>query len=66
MLLKLLDEYSSLFFYQLNLFIIYDIGIWSRSKGSDIIWTNILYNILSNEWKLKVAYQQNFLIGKKL
>ena len=24
------------------------------------------YNIVSNEWELKVVYQQNFLFGKKL
>ena len=26
---------------------------------------NILYNILSNEWELKIVYQQNFPVRKK-
>ena len=33
--------------------------------GLNTIWTNILYNIFSNEWEIKVAYQQNFPVGKK-
>ena len=55
------------FFYQSN----YSLSISvsrsrSRSRGLDIIWTNIFNNILNNEWELKVAYQQNFPVGKKL
>ena len=34
--------------------------MWSRSRGIDTIWTNILYNILRNEWELKVVYRQYF------
>ena len=51
-------------FLQTELFLIYPILIWSRSRGLDIIWTNIVNNILSIEWKLKIAYQQNFAAGK--
>ena len=37
------------------------------SFGQDqVISKNKPYNILSNEWELEVAYQQNFLAGKKL
>ena len=30
-----------------ELFLIYPILIWSRSRGLDVIWRNLLYNILS-------------------
>ena len=33
---------------------------------ADIIWANILYNILRNESELKLVYQQNFPLVKKL
>ena len=29
------------------------------------MWKNILHNILSNEWELKVVYQQIFNAGRK-
>ena len=49
-----------------ELFLIYPICMRSRSKDVDIIWTNILCNILSIEWELKIVYQQNFLVQKKI
>ena len=49
-----------------ELFFIYSILIWSKSMGIDILWTNMLYNILSNDWELTNAYQQHFPVGKKL
>ena len=52
------------FFISIHLFLIHPILIWSRSRGLDLIW--LLHNILSNEWELKVVYQQNFLVGKML
>ena len=48
-----------------ELFLIYPICMRSRSKDVDIISTNILCNILSIEWELKIVYQQNFLVQKK-
>ena len=49
-----------------ELFLLYSSLMWPRSRGTDIIWTNILYKILSNEWEFKFAYQQNFPLGKTL
>ena len=40
--------------------------MWQRSRVIDIIWTNILYDILNNEWELKFVYQQDFPLRKKL
>ena len=56
----LLNNFSvRIFFYQLKL--IYLILIWSRSRNYLYkIWTNILYNMLSIKWELKMPYQQNF------
>ena len=34
--------------------------MWSRSRGIDIIWTNIMYNTMSNQWERNVVFQQNF------
>lgn len=61
-------EYS---FYQkfslpTELFLIYPILIWSSSRSLDIIWANIFHKLLSNAWELKVGYQQNLLVWKKL
>ena len=36
----------------------------AKSRGMYTKWTNILCNILSNEWKLKFVYQQNFPLRK--
>lgn len=46
--------FSIRFFLSTELFVIYPILIWSRSRCSDIVWTNVFYDILSNEWELKV------------
>ena len=40
--------------------------VWSRSRVIDIIWKNMLYNKLSYEWGLKIVYQQNFPVEKKM
>ena len=47
-----------------ELFLIYPIFMWSRSRGIDIIWKKILHNILSNEWESKVVYQKTFQFEK--
>ena len=49
-----------------ELFLIYPILMWQRSRVTDIIWANILYNILPNESELKLVYQQNFPLVKTL
>ena len=59
-------SFSVRLFLPIELVLIHYILIWSRSRGLDVVWKNIFYNILSNEWELKVVYQQNFLAGKKL
>ena len=62
----LLNILSVWIFLPTGLFLIYLIIMWWRSRGLNIIWTDILYNILSNEWEMKIVYQQNFLVGKKI
>ena len=59
-------SFSVRLFLPIELVLIHYILIWSRSRGLDVVWKNIFYNILSNEWELKVVYQQNFLAGKKI
>ena len=44
----LLNIFSARIFLAIELFFIYAILIWSRSRGLDVIWTNMLYIILSN------------------
>ena len=64
---RLLNIFSvRIFFLPTKLFLIYPSLLWPRSRGTDIIWTNILYNILGNEWEPKFVYHQNFPLGKKL
>ena len=53
-------------FLRTELFLIYPILIWSRSRVIDIVWKNMLHNIPSNEWELKVVYQQSFPVEKKI
>ena len=59
-------SFSVRLFLPIELVLIHYILIWSRSRGLDVVWKNIFYNILSNEWELKVVYQQKFLAGKKI
>ena len=33
--------------------------MWPRSRGIDVIWANILYNIVINEWELIVFFHTN-------
>ena len=44
----LLNIFSARIFLAIELFFIYAILIWSRSRGLDVIWTNMLYIIRSN------------------
>ena len=53
------------FFLPTELLLIHPILIWPRPKCLDIIWKNILNNILSNDYKMQVVYHKNFLVGKK-
>ena len=59
-------SFTNIFNFQpTEIFLIYPILIWSISRGLYIIWTNILYNTLSNKLELEVFYQENFLVRKK-
>ena len=49
-----------------ELFLMYPILMKWRLRDIDIIWTNILYNILSTERELTVAYQQTIPVRKKM
>ena len=53
-------------FLSTELVLVYPILIWSISRVIDIVWTNMLYNILSSECELKIVYQQSFPVDRKL
>ena len=40
--------------------------MWSRSRGIDVIWANILFNILSKEWESKVVFAAKLSSWKKI
>ena len=65
-LINATENYLLNIFFVRNIFpTICPILIWLRSRVIDIIWTKMLYNILSNERELKVVYQQSFPVEKK-